>query len=503
MIKLIITIVLSILINISNAQDTIVINFPDELALIRQGDVIRFTTNYNAKEFSWEFEGANIKSSNLKNPIVKYSNIGNFNIKLSIKNKNTSVINQKRAVAVTYPKLKGNKTHRIYLNGDHFWLNNDKLNVLPGDIVILTGHAAAVAFIDFKGTKSNPIRIINNGIVNIDFNKQGGLRFINSHYIIFDGQTLDEPYGFKIASKGKTNHSAVYVGGLSSNIEIFGIEIVKSGFAGIMAKTDPSPDDPKAWRFNYVLSNLKLHHNYIHDTKGEGMYIGYFTYEEKNGVKAHSVKNTKVWANKFENIGWDGFQIGCADYNTEVHNNTINNYGTDDKQFHTAGMSINSGFNGKIYNNTIQNGTGPGIIITPLDSASIYNNTISNVGKNSYGIYIQATSATHCNYNIDIHNNYIDAPTSLMIHNKNKSKIANTIAFINNILVYSDTNIKVNFKRITTYPTYLYSYNYNGIIPKDCNIITATPIKFNNTVNPNQYYFGNINYLYTIRKKIR
>ena len=90
---------------------------------------------------------------------------------------------------------------------------------------------------------------------------------------------------------------------------LYNVEIKNTGFAGIMAKTDPTCSNPKTWRTGgYILQNLNLHHNYIHDTFGEGMYIGYtggYMVESKkvcDGEYAfgHFLENVQIYDNIVE-----------------------------------------------------------------------------------------------------------------------------------------------------------------------------------------------------------
>lgn len=474
------------------------IDFPAELALIKQHDTIIFSSDFNVNDYYWEFEGSDIKTSKDKNPVVTYSNAGHFSVKLYIKNRNHSIIYQKRAVTVIKTSYK--KRHYIKLTGGSHWLKQSDYNILPGDLVVLEGHATSVSFVNFHGTKDEPIRIVNKGQVKIIYYNYQSFSLVNCKHVILDGKgDANIKYGFYVKSNNANGASALTIGKLSSDIEIFGVEIAGSGFAGIMAKSDPNKTNPEAWRYNYVLSNLKIHHNYIHNTHGEGMYIGYFTYEEKNGLKAHSVKNAKIWSNIIDSTGWDGFQIGCGDYKTEIHNNIITNYGVSNVKWQNSGMSINSGFSGEIFNNSVSDGTGTGIIIKPLDIVRVYGNTIRDVGI--YGIYVQNDNTTLLKCKINIFNNNITAPVSLMI-DSHKDKFEQ-LTLLNNILIFTNSDVLLNFNDIINYPSYLYSFNYHEVAPTNWNIINKRPIKFSNNTLFNQYYFGSYNYLYTIRKKIK
>ncbi len=80
-------------------------------------------------------------------------------------------------------------------------------------------------------------------------------------------------YGIKLINSNASNGMGVTVGDLSSDCELEHIEVAKAGFAGMMVKTDPGCD-PATWRDNFAMYKVKIHDNYIHDTGGEGLYIG-------------------------------------------------------------------------------------------------------------------------------------------------------------------------------------------------------------------------------------
>ena len=111
---------------------------------------------------------------------------------------------------------------------------------------------------------------------------------------------------------------AIQVTNYSNELEFFGIEIDKADFAGFMIKTDPTADNPQGWWPAYRLENLRLHHNHIHDTVGEGSYLGhyspnYYTGTNSNGeevrYRAHHLYNTRIYRNIYENQGYDNFQL--------------------------------------------------------------------------------------------------------------------------------------------------------------------------------------------------
>jgi len=182
-------------------------------------------------------------------------------------------------------------------------INASDFTYAAGDtFCIEAGDYAGLRFIGFEGEAANPLIFTNcGGLVTIREQIYSGIAFMNSKYIHLTGTgTLGVEYGLYVAEVVRSQ-MGVILSDLSSDIEVDHIEIANTGFAGIMAKTDPNCDKPETWRRNgYVFRNLSIHHNYIHDTHGEGMYIGY-----TGGYKVESKKicNTDtVFGHWLENV---------------------------------------------------------------------------------------------------------------------------------------------------------------------------------------------------------
>jgi hypothetical protein len=287
--------------------------------------------------------------------------------------------------------------------------NSDNINIVEasgfdysaGDVFcIAAGDYKSFRFIGFEGTEEAPLIFKNcGGVVNIEGPTYTGVAFIESKYIRFTG-TGDESveYGIRI-NYTKDATSGFSVAQLSSDFEIDHLEIGNTGFAGIMAKTDPDCSRPETWRENYTLKNLKIHHNYIHDTEGEGMYIGgTFGYESStrvcDGIErfAHLLENVSIYDNLLEDTGWDGIQVNLTPLNAKIFNNTINGYGKGKVYAQNQGMSLGA-LQGRIYNNkiiqkpeyTTEDQMGMSII-SIFSETYFYNNLI--VGSGSYGIWM-------------------------------------------------------------------------------------------------------------------
>lgn len=280
-----------------------------------------------------------------------------------------------------------------------------QLNVKPGDVICLTSERVyqRITFKNLLGTAERPIIIRNcGGKAQIYSTEAFGIKFQNSAFFQFTGDGSADTFGIQI-----TTEKGFYLTmeGFTTNFEISQIEIAgprapgmeeRSGFAGIGVKTSPYEDcelfgDPtrQAW----IMRDVSIHHNYIHDTGGEGLYIGHGFYKGKVDAKcpglgmrySHAIKGVRIYENLIENTGFDGIQIKNADEDVEVYNNIIRNYGTKGNPIHNEGLFIGEGTTGEFCGNIIDNGTGNGCQIQGLGNLNIHDNVFHRSGEN--GIY--------------------------------------------------------------------------------------------------------------------
>jgi len=276
-------------------------------------------------------------------------------------------------------------------------INASNFNYSPGDVFCIQADTVAgLRFVDFQGTASQPLVFKNcNGKVVVSESNYSGIAFVNSQYVHLTGtgDPLHE-YGFEVMQTGGGS-MGVNFGYLSSDAEVDHIDIHDTGFAGIMAKTDPNCNDTLTWRRNgYVFRNLKIHHNYIHDTEGEGMYIGYTggykvaSNKICNGdtVFGHWLENVDIHDNILEECGWDAIQVNLGQGDCRVHDNWIRNPGVADETFQNFAMSIGGGIY-QIYNNYIFNTPGmPGKgmqMISGESGCKLYNNVFVDLKGNA------------------------------------------------------------------------------------------------------------------------
>jgi hypothetical protein len=263
--------------------------------------------------------------------------------------------------------------------------------VLPGDTIVLeSGKRRILRISNVLGDSLHYVLIRNgNGDVIVENDDLSfGLAMSNSRFFRLTGSVNnDSCFGIKILKTGK-GASGLGIGELSTNYEVDHIEIANTGFAGIFAFSQPTCD-LSANRGFFEQRNCIIRNNYIHDTYGEGMYLGHSFYtgytikcdDKDTKVYPHEIKGLKVFDNLIVNAGYDGIQVCSAVEGTEVYNNRILNYGTQNELMQHSGIQIGAGTKIRCYNNQIINGSGTGIMMMGLADSYIYNNIIINPGK--------------------------------------------------------------------------------------------------------------------------
>jgi hypothetical protein len=256
------------------------------------------------------------------------------------------------------------------------------LGLKPGAVICLNA-ALTYPYLAFKNLVGEPgkeIIIINcGGAVTIDApGKPYVIKVYNSKHFRVSGGKVTGTYGLKL--KGASGNGLV-LGPFATDFIVNHIEVSNVGFAGIMAKTDPTCDDATI-RGNFTMRNVYFHSNYIHETTGEGFYIGHSSYGGANtscGVRLpHLIETVKIYRNIVRASGWDGIQLSSAPKNAHIFENVIENFSTANKDAQRSGICIGGGTGGWCYSNMIRDGNGPGISVFGLGNNVIYNNIILN-----------------------------------------------------------------------------------------------------------------------------
>ena len=277
-------------------------------------------------------------------------------------------------------------TYTVPVSTNTVTVDGNALGLKPGAVICLKGGATYknIIFKNIRGSATAPITIKNcNGIATI--NATGtyfGIKTQLSSYFKIQGGT-GTTYGIKVNG----GHHSITLEYLTTNVEVNNVEVYNSGFSGIMAKTDPSCDNTTI-RGNFVMKDVFLHHNYVHDTGGEGFYVGH-TFWVK-GVSTpcgtrypHALQNVKIHDNIVKNAGWEAIQIGSTPTGALVYNNRIENYGVKNTQYQNHGVQFGEGAPGKFYNNFINGGKGNALQVIGNAENFIYNNVIVNAGMDA------------------------------------------------------------------------------------------------------------------------
>ena len=291
--------------------------------------------------------------------------------------------------------------HTIPAGAGAFTFNGTSSGVQPGDVIcISSGARERIVLQNIVGSAANPVIIQNCGgqaLVGGPL-ANNGITISNSRYFKISGKgDAGVQYGIKIVGTG-AGKQGVAITGFSSDFEIENMEITLAGFAGIMAKIDPSTNcaDTAPERPNHTLANAKIHDCYFHDITGEGIYLGNSFYRGTtvycgSNQYPHEVRGVRIYNNLLESTGWESIQVGSAVSDVEIYNNRIYNYGAANNPSQNGGIQMGLGTTGRLYNNFVKGGTGPALVIQGIGENYVYNNIVINAGVEAININTRST----------------------------------------------------------------------------------------------------------------
>ena len=354
------------------------------------------------------------------------------------------------------------------------------LNLKPGAVICLNAGTSYknLQFKNIIGTSSAPIVIKNCGgtasIVATGLSY--AVKFVGSKYFRFTGGNVASSHGIKING----GHIGVSLEALTTNFEVDHIEVGNSGFAGIMAKTDPTCDNATI-RGNFVMTNVSFHDNYVYGSGGEGFYIGNSFYGSGMNTSCgnrlpHDIHYLKLFNNKVKNAGWEAIQVGCATRGAQIFGNYVENAGTKNVAPQNNGIQLGEGTGGVFYNNFIKGTTGNGLIVLGLGDNLIHDNIIVNAGGSGVFCDNRVTTGTGFKF---VNNTIVNPKHDGIRIYADVTSLSNVI--INNIIVNPGSYSTYSYPR-TGNDAYVYKLSSNVKLLLANNYFTRsiTNVKFYN-----------------------
>lgn len=275
-----------------------------------------------------------------------------------------------------------NGTQNIYKTdsvANAIYKGGDTIRIMAGN------YADVIEFDNLHGDACNPITIINGGgvVQAVQMRFKTGCSYIH----VTGSGTAGIVNGFKCTGGPLTMN-------YGNHIEIDHIDITNPNGVGIYMTFVPNaalpatvyiPGSPN----NYSINKIHIHHNKIHSTAGEGMYIGNSAPDgdTDNGYNPDGSfilpargDSIEIDHNTTDSTGWDGIQLSNSRDGCSIHDNTVNHYGLINKGSQQAGIISGSNTSSSVYNNRVTNGTGNGIQYFGYGTSLIYGNYLSNCG---------------------------------------------------------------------------------------------------------------------------
>lgn len=186
-------------------------------------------------------------------------------------------------------------------------------------------------------------------------------------------------YGFVVGAPGSVGVAAARV----HHLEVDHLSISQSE-VGIYIKRNPVAADPSSQHPAAPITDLYIHHNYLSNIRGEGMYLGH-TYPAADPYNQNLVplrmERVEVAYNRVEGTDWDGIQLSNARGGNKIHHNQVRDFGRINKSSQQAGIILGGNTQGDIYQNEVVKGTGNGIQCFGYGTVRIYQNLIEDAGK--------------------------------------------------------------------------------------------------------------------------
>jgi MYXO-CTERM domain-containing protein len=289
----------------------------------------------------------------------------------------------------------------------------DDLGVGPGDRVCVTaGTRPFLRLQRFHGTAEQPITVLNcGGVVEITNPDRAYALVIEdtSSHVRVTGTGMDGvEHGFRVSAPAREPYPGigVWILGRATNVEVDHMEVFDTGFAGVMAKTDPSCEDRPFWD-GFVMRGTHLHHLWVHDTGGEGFYIGstqlmgYTRSCDGSDVviPPHRLDGVSVDHVLIEDTGWDGIQFGVSDA-CSFTDSVVRRVGLERVEFQMQGVQVGSS-RCELRRLDVREGGASGVFVLDSSDVTIADSVIADFAADA--IYVNLRSASAGTWTI-VHN---------------------------------------------------------------------------------------------------
>ncbi|MEX2232154.1 MAG: discoidin domain-containing protein [Cyclobacteriaceae bacterium] len=275
----------------------------------------------------------------------------------------------------------------------------DSLGIKPGQTVCLkAGFYFQIRFTNVVGEPGNPVTIKNcGGLVQIGDDVNHGRWYatdiVRCGYLRLTG-TGDPAYKYGI-KLGRSGDSGLKMG-LSTDAELDHLEIGNANFAGMLIKADYAGNPPA---YAPEMNNVKIHDNYVHDSRGEGMYIG----ETKS--PGQNFRHLEIWNNIVTRSGLESIQVANVVEDIKAHNNVFYTSGLRNLVGQNKGFQIGDNSVGQYYNNFIIGSASNSMIVLGSGNIEVFNNYMAGAGNP--GFFIDNRSFSIPGAPINIHHNFL------------------------------------------------------------------------------------------------
>lgn len=293
-------------------------------------------------------------------------------------------------------------------------------------IIIRAGTRDGLKFENFNGN-GQYITIMNEKTTSstkVEINGMSGfgcLSISNCKYIDLRGDNdVGLEYGIKVINDN-TSQSAgsVWVYGESDHIKLSYLEVTCEGSTVISGNGIFIQDGnlSAAWTFD----TIEIHHNYIHNTRYAGMYLGH---NDPPSYDSPYIARVTVHDNILKDLGTYGMvQKGHNGGPNSYYNNFIDTTGVVSRpdipsdSFRT-GIRVRTythSYSVDVYDNTIFNTIGPGIL-AGRGSHNIYNNIICGAGTGNDANWAHGIKLFLMTNGTNVYDNIIIQPTQYGIY---------------------------------------------------------------------------------------